>query len=99
MAAAPRELLPPPLREAFERMVGPRVSLLVAQTSLPVDGSDARTLAFLIDKMGENNIVFGSDYCGGLGPLKKGFAAVDAQSNPEHVKGFTEKNSRRLLHI
>jgi predicted TIM-barrel fold metal-dependent hydrolase len=61
--------------------------------------SDARTLAFLIDKMGEDNIVFGSDYCGGLGPLKKGFAAVDAQSNPEHVKGFTEKNSRRLLHL
>ena len=61
--------------------------------------SDGRTLAFLIDKMGESNIVFGSDYCGGLGPLKKGFAAVDAQSDPEHVKSFTEKNSRRLLHL
>ena len=61
--------------------------------------SDARTLAFLIDKMGENNIVFGSDFCGGLGALKKGFVAVDAQSDPEHVKSFTEKNSRRLLHI
>src|SRR5207249_11488303 len=32
MAAAPREMLPPPLREAFERMVGPRVTMLVAQT-------------------------------------------------------------------
>jgi predicted TIM-barrel fold metal-dependent hydrolase len=61
--------------------------------------SDARTLAFLIDKMGENNIVFGSDYCGGLGPLAKGFAAVNAQRDPEHIKSFTEKNSRRLLHI
>lgn len=61
--------------------------------------SDARTLAFLIDKMGENNIVFGSDYCGGLGPLKKGFAAIEAQTNPEHAKSFTEKNSRRLLHL
>jgi 5-carboxyvanillate decarboxylase len=61
--------------------------------------SDARTLAFLIDKMGENNIVFGSDYCGGLGPLSKGFAAISAQPNPEHVKRFTEKNSRRLLHL
>ncbi len=61
--------------------------------------SDARTLGFLIDKMGENNIVFGSDYCGGLGPLKKGFAALDAQSDPERVKHFTEKNSRRLLRI
>jgi len=61
--------------------------------------SDARTLAFLIDKMGENNIVFGSDYCGGLGPLSKGFAAISAQANPEHVKSFTEKNSRQLLHL
>jgi predicted TIM-barrel fold metal-dependent hydrolase len=61
--------------------------------------SDGRTLAFLIDKMGENNVVFGSDYCGGLGPLGKGFAAIAAQTNPEHVKSFTEKNSRRLLHI
>jgi len=61
--------------------------------------SDARTLAFLIDKMGENNIVFGSDYCGGLGPLAKGFAAVNAQRDPEHIKSFTEKNSRRLLRL
>jgi predicted TIM-barrel fold metal-dependent hydrolase len=61
--------------------------------------SDAQTLAFLIDKMGENNIVFGSDYCGGLGPLSKGFNALSAQSNPEPIKTFMEKNSRRLLHI
>lgn len=61
--------------------------------------SDAPTLAFLIHKMGENNIVFGSDYCGGLGPLNKGFLAVDAQNDSKHVKSFMEKNSRRLLHI
>lgn len=61
--------------------------------------SDARTLAFLIDKMGEKNIVFGSDYCGGLGPLTKGFAAISAQADPEHVKSVMEKNSRELLHI
>ncbi|HEY7218488.1 MAG TPA: amidohydrolase family protein [Candidatus Binatia bacterium] len=61
--------------------------------------SDARTLGFLIDKMSENNIVFGSDYCGGLGPLSKGFAALSAQANPRHVKSFMEKNSRRLLHL
>ena len=61
--------------------------------------SDARTLSFLIDTMGEEHVVFGSDYCGGLGPLKKGLAAVEKQSNPEHMKTFTEKNSRRLLHI
>ena len=49
--------------------------------------------------MGENNMVFGSDYCGGLGALGKAFTAISLQSNPEHVKSFTEKNSRRLLHI
>src|SRR6476659_8467004 len=56
--------------------------------------SDARTLAFLIDKLGESNVVFGSDYCGGLGPLTKGFNALDAQPNADHVKRFMEKNSR-----
>ena len=61
--------------------------------------SDARTLSFLIDTMGEERMVFGSDYCGGLGPLKKCLAAVEKQSDPEHVKSFTEKNSRRLLPI
>ena len=61
--------------------------------------SDARTLPFLIDKLGESNIVFGSDYCGGLGPLSKGFNALDAQPNAGHVKRFMEKNSRSLLHI
>src|SRR5437879_7145081 len=44
MAAAPREMLPPPLREAFERMVGPRVTMLVAQTPLAVDSRRARAL-------------------------------------------------------
>lgn len=61
--------------------------------------SDARTLAFLIDKMGEKNMVFGSDYCGGLGPLSKGLLAIAAQENPGHVKSFMEKNSRELLHL
>ena len=61
--------------------------------------SDATTLAFLVDKMGENNMVFGSDYCGGLGPLSKGFNALNAQANPDRVKNFMEKNSRQLLHL
>ena len=61
--------------------------------------SDARTLSFLIDTMGEERMVFGSDYCGGLGPLAKGFGAVNKQSDPGHVKSFMEKNSRRLLHL
>ena len=61
--------------------------------------SDGRTLSFLIETVGEERMVFGSDYCGGLGPLNKCFAAVEKQANPDHVKRFTEKNSRRLLHI
>ena len=61
--------------------------------------SDARTLAFLIDKLGDNNIVFGSDYCGGLGPLSKALSAIEAQPDPGRVKAFTEKNSRRLLRL
>src|SRR5437016_4707050 len=48
------------------------------------------TLSFLIDIMGEEHMVFGSDYCGGLGPLKKSLASVEKQTNPEHVKRFTE---------
>ena len=61
--------------------------------------SDARTLAFLIDKLGDNNIVFGSDYCGGLGPLSKALTAIEAQPDPGRVKAFTEKNSRQLLRL
>lgn len=61
--------------------------------------SDGRTLSFLIDKMGERNMVFGSDYCGGLERLSKSFTAISAQSDPEHIKSFMEKNSRQLLHI
>ena len=61
--------------------------------------SDGRTLTFLIDKMGEKNMVFGSDYCGGLERLNKSFNAILAQPDPEHVKSFMETNSRQLLHI
>jgi hypothetical protein len=32
-------------------------------------------------------------------PLKKGFAAIEQQPDPEHIKRFTEKNSRELLHL
>jgi len=51
----------------------------------------------LIDTLGEERVVFGSDYCGGLGPLKKAFAAIEAQPNPANFRAFTERNSRPLL--
>jgi predicted TIM-barrel fold metal-dependent hydrolase len=67
--------------------------------SIDCASSDARTLAFLVDKMGEHNIVFGSDYCGGLGPLKKAFNGLSGLPDPERFKRFTERNSRDLLHL
>jgi len=60
---------------------------------------EARTLGFLLGTMGEERIVFGSDYCGGLGLLKKGVAVVEQQSDPARIKAITERNSRELLHL
>ncbi|MBM4261466.1 MAG: amidohydrolase [Deltaproteobacteria bacterium] len=62
-------------------------------------GSESVTLQFLIHKMGEKNIVFGSDYCGGLGPLARGLNGLSGLANPEHFKKFTERNSRELLRL
>jgi predicted TIM-barrel fold metal-dependent hydrolase len=56
-----------------------------------------RTLQFLIDTMGEDRVVFGSDYCGGLGPLDKALPVIDQQPDPARVGALTERNSRRLL--
>src|SRR6185436_15207902 len=50
--------------------------------------SNSTTLAFLVHKMGAKNIVFGSDYCGGLGPLTKAFNGVSGLPNPDHFKSF-----------
>ena len=44
MATAPREMLPAPMREAFEQMTGPRLSMLLVQTPLAPDGEPARDL-------------------------------------------------------
>jgi predicted TIM-barrel fold metal-dependent hydrolase len=92
------------LHRLFWTHKGPRgeqkySEIFLEHFSIDCASSDAPTLAFLIAKMGENNIVFGSDYCGGLGPLAKGFAAINAQPDPARVHGFMEKNSRGLLHL
>jgi predicted TIM-barrel fold metal-dependent hydrolase len=60
---------------------------------------NARTLQFLVDTMGENRVVFGSDYCGGLGPLTKGVRSIEEQPNPDIVRSLTERNSRELLKL
>jgi len=92
------------LHRFFWKHKGPRgeqkyLDIFLEHFLIDCASSDASTLAFLIAKMGESHIVFGSDYCGGLGPLHKAFRAISLQANPEHVKSFTEKNSRRLLRI
>ncbi|HWP29955.1 MAG TPA: amidohydrolase family protein [Chloroflexota bacterium] len=58
---------------------------------------DARTVQFLVDAMGEDRVVFGSDYCGGLGPLDRAVGVLDAQPDPARVRALTARNSRRLL--
>jgi hypothetical protein len=57
----------------------------------------ARTLQFLVDTMGEDSVVFGSDYCGGLGPLTKGVRAIEEHPDSDGIVALTERNSRRLL--
>lgn len=60
-------------------------------------GVNARTLQFLIDTLGEERVVFGSDYCGGLGPLEKALPVIADHPAPSHIKSILERNSRRLL--
>jgi predicted TIM-barrel fold metal-dependent hydrolase len=60
---------------------------------------DARTIGYLVDAMGEDRVVFGSDYCGGLGPLDKAIALIEEQPDPAGLRALTERNSRRLLHL
>jgi predicted TIM-barrel fold metal-dependent hydrolase len=61
--------------------------------------TDARTLRFLVDTLGEDRVVFGSDFGGGLGPLPKALPTVDEQPDPAHMRQLMERNARRLLHL
>lgn len=56
-----------------------------------------RTLGFLVDAMGEDRVVFGSDYCGGSGPMDRAVGMIGEQPNPGQVSALMERNSRRLL--
>lgn len=58
-----------------------------------------KALPFLAEVMGPGGVVFGSDYCGGLGPLKRALAVVNEQENPAEVHSWTEQNSRELLRL
>jgi aminocarboxymuconate-semialdehyde decarboxylase len=58
-----------------------------------------RTLRFLLDTMGEERVVFGSDYCGGLGPITKALPVLEGQADPGATGAMLERNSLRLLGI
>ena len=60
-------------------------------------GVDARTLRFLLDAVGEEHVVFGSDYCGGLGPLEKALPVIEDQPDAARIKALMERTSRNLL--
>lgn len=90
------------LHKLFWKHKGPRgeqryAEILLNHFLVDTASVNARTLEFLIDTMGEERVVFGSDYCGGLGPLPKALAAIEQHPQPRRVREITERNSRRLL--
>jgi predicted TIM-barrel fold metal-dependent hydrolase len=96
--------LPLLLHRLFWKHRGPRgeqrySEILLEHFLIDTAGVNARTFQFLVDTLGEERIVFGSDYCGGLGPLEKALPVIEEQRNPVLVKTFTERNSRSLLHL
>jgi len=96
--------LPLLLHRLFWKHKGPQgeqrySDILLEHFYIDTAGVDARTLQFLLDTLGEERIVFGSDYCGGLGPLEKALPVIEEQPNPSRVKALTERNSRNLLHL
>ena len=96
--------LPLLLHRLFWKHKGPKgeqrySEILLEHFLIDTAGVNARTLQFHLDTLGEERIVFGSDYCGGLGPLEKALPVIEEQPNPQHVKSFTERNSRNLLHL
>jgi predicted TIM-barrel fold metal-dependent hydrolase len=94
--------LPLLLHRLFWKHKGPKgeqrySDILLEHFWIDTAGVDARTFRFLIDTLGENRIVFGSDYCGGLGALEKALPVIEDQPDPERIKALTERTSRNLL--
>jgi aminocarboxymuconate-semialdehyde decarboxylase len=61
--------------------------------------STPKKLQFLSDTMGEDRVVFGSDYCGGSGPLTNAVRVVRDHANPTPVVEAMERTSRQLLKL
>lgn len=77
----------------------PYRDILIEQFLVDSASASPRTFQFLIDTMGEDGVVFGSDYCGGLGPLDRALPVIDEQPDASWVRAITDRNSRRLLHL
>ena len=60
---------------------------------------DAHTITALRFLMGDDGVVFGSDYGGGLGLLRDAVANIDAQPDAEGVRAAIERRSRELLSL
>ncbi len=60
---------------------------------------DVRTITALSFLMGDEGVVFGSDYGGGLGLLRDAVANIDAQPEPDRLRAAAERNSRELLSL
>ncbi len=73
--------------------------ILLQHFSVDCASSSPRTFQFLVDTMGEGRVVFGSDFCGGLGPLERAMPVIQDQPDPWLLKTQTELNSRALLHL
>ena len=96
--------LPLILNRLFWKHKGPEgerrySEILLEHFMIDTAGATARTLQFLFDTLGEDRIVFGSDYCGGPGPVKKALPALEEHPNQAHVRSILERNARRLLSI
>ncbi|HEY2990983.1 MAG TPA: amidohydrolase family protein [Candidatus Binatia bacterium] len=96
--------LPLLLHRLFWKHKGPNgeeryADILLRHFWIDTAGVDARTLRFLLDTLGEDRIVFGSDYCGGLGALEKALPVIEDQPDPSRIKALTERTSRSLLGI
>jgi predicted TIM-barrel fold metal-dependent hydrolase len=89
------------LRQTHKGLKGERPYRDVLLDHFLVDTAniDSHALPFLVDVMGEDRVVFGSDYCGGTGPLRDAVAVVDAQPDPQAVRALTQRNSQRLLRL
>lgn len=60
--------------------------------------ANGRTVRFLADTLGEDRVVFGSDFGGG-GRFERAVGAIEEQPDPSAFWARAERTSRRLLHI